>query len=54
MCLQNIVDPQFAALSKETCNDLVTSMVVHHDLGNNQTMIKLARDYLKKVSIVPL
>lgn len=44
-CVSNVVNPDtsmFASANKALCDDRVTDMIVKHELGNNQTMIKVA------------
>jgi hypothetical protein len=51
VCVQDLVDPTVYVYAVNTlsfvCDSPVTDMVVNHELGNNQTMIKIAHAYLK-------
>ena len=51
MCVENLIGKAGGGLDKGLCSDLVTSYVVSKAFGDNQTMIKLARDYLKTQGI---
>jgi plastocyanin len=51
-CVSNVVNPGSAHFnSPASCDDDVTDMIVKHELGNNQTMIKVAYAYLKNRGI---
>jgi hypothetical protein len=45
-CLDNLVSQQDESTASE-CDDSMTHAIVNHELGNNQTIIKLAHVYLK-------
>lgn len=54
-CVATVLDPpRYGNLgigSVISCTDQVTDMIVNHELGNNQSMISLAREYLKSQGI---
>jgi len=50
VCVDNILVPNFSITNSYlnlVCDGPVTDIIVHHQLGNNQTMIKIAHAYLK-------
>jgi hypothetical protein len=52
LCVENIVKPISIPLySSSSCEDDVTDMIVKHELGTNQTMIKTAYAFLKERGI---
>lgn len=54
-CITDVVDPDKNNMllnsTLSICDGLVTKMIVNHELGNNQTMIKAAYAYLKSRGI---
>jgi hypothetical protein len=52
VCVAPELDPgRYRNMGIISCADQVTDLVANHQLGNNQTMIHLAKEYLKTQGI---
>lgn len=50
VCVNNLLAPNIAITNSYlnlVCDGPITDMVIHHELGDNQTMINIAHAYLK-------